>query len=225
MPGRIIPLVNDEIYHVFNRGIASQPIFLNKKDYQKAFDTLIYYQNITPPVKYSKFIGQPSDYRREVLTRLKKEKKFLVEIICYSFMPNHFHLLIKQKQNNGISKFVGNFTNSYTRYFNIKSERNGPIFQGKFKAVRIASDEQLLHVSRYIHLNPFTSFIVRKIEDLQNYPYSSFPEYLKLNSDNFFDKEIILSQFKNTKEYQKFTFNQANYQRELNKIKHLILEK
>jgi putative transposase len=225
MPGRLVSLVNDEIYHVFNRGIAHLPTFLNTTDYERAFHTLIYYQNINPPIKYSTFIEQPAEDRTYVLNKLAKEKNISAEIICYCFMPNHFHLLLKQKQKNGISKFVGKFENSYTRYFNTKSERNGPIFQGRFKAVRIETDEQLLHVSRYIHLNPFTSSIVQKIEDLQKYIYSSYPEYLNIIHTNFFEKEPIVSHFNDINAYQIFIHNQANYQRELKRIRHLILEK
>jgi putative transposase len=225
MPGRLVSLVNDEIYHVFNRGIAHLPTFLNTTDYERAFHTLIYYQNINPPIKYSTFIEQPTEDRTYILNKFAKEKNITAEIICYCFMPNHFHLLLKQKRKNGISKFIGNFENSYTRYFNTKSERNGPMFQGRFKAVRIETDEQLLHVSRYIHLNPFTSSIIQKIDNLKNYLFSSFPEYLNISKTDFFNKRLILSHFKNTQCYQQFIYNQANYQRELGRIKHLILEK
>ena len=76
-----------------------------------------------------------------------------MEIICYCLMPNHLHLLLRQLMDGGISKFMSNFANSYTRYFNTKSKRKGPVFEGKFKAKRIETDEQLLHLSRHIHLN------------------------------------------------------------------------
>ena len=140
-------------------------------------------------------------------------------------MPNHFHLLLKQIIDGGISKFMSNFTNRYTRYLNTKNDRNGPIFQGRFKAIRIETDEQLLHVCRYIHLNPYTSYVVKTFSNLEKYPYSSFPEYLGKTKREFCNKELILHHFnKDRKDYKKFVFNQANYQRELNKIKHLTLE-
>lgn len=139
-------------------------------------------------------------------------------------MPNHFHLLLKQKVDNGISKFVANFSNSYTRYLNTKTRRIGPIFQGKFQAIRIETEEHLQHVCRYIHLNPYTSYLVKDLNDLENYPYSSFPEYLGKTKKDFCQKEDILYHFKSPKKYREFVFNQADYQRSSNRIKHLSLE-
>jgi len=224
MPGRNIPLVTDQIYHVVNRGVASTPVFLNKKDYLRAQETILYYQNQSPSLSYSHFLRLPIKQKSEILEILNEKGEFLVDIIALCLMPNHIHLLLKQNQERGISIFMSNLTNSYTRYFNKRNERIGPLFQGKFKAVRIESDEQLLHVSRYIHLNPFTSFIVKTLKDLEVYPYSSLPEYLRYSKTNFFQKEIVLGQFKSRSSYKMFIFNQAEYQRQLERIKHLILE-
>lgn len=225
MPGRDIPLVNGEIYHVFNRGVANQPIFLQKRDYQRFLDAVSYYQNKNVPIRYSKFLALSRIERNKMYDELFKKKDFFIEIICYCLMPNHFHLLLKQIDSGGISKFVGNLSNSYTRFFNTKNKRSGPLLQGKFKAIRIETDEQLLHVSRYIHLNPYTSFTVKNIEELTLYPYSSFGEYLKLHDTKIVSKDLISTHFKTFKLFREFTFNQAEYQKQLAKIKHLILEK
>ena len=140
-------------------------------------------------------------------------------------MPNHFHLLLKQEQDGGISKFMSNFQNSYTRYYNVKNSRIGSLFLDQFKAVRIETEEQLIHVSRYIHLNPFTGFIVNKFEDLTGYLWSSLREYLFEDIPNpISDAQLVLGYFKNTAAYKQFVFNQAQYQRELKKIQHLIFE-
>lgn len=224
MPGRKIPLVNNEIYHVLNKGISLQPTFLTKRDYQRALQTIFYYQNQKPPLKYSRFLSLSNKQRETILDNLRKQKLILVEIIAFCLMPNHFHFLLKQVANIGISKFISNFTNSYTRYFNTKNKREGALFKGKFKSVRIESDEQLLHVSRYTHLNPYSSYVIKTLEELENYPYSSLPEYLQRSPKGSCQKEIILDQFKNLNSYKNFVFDQANYQRELENIKHLILE-
>jgi len=225
MPGRKIPLVNNEVYHILNRGISLQPTFINKRDYDRAFQTIFYYQNQSLPLKYSRFLYLSAERRVKILENLKAQRKFLVEVIAFCLMPNHFHFLLKQTVKNGISMFMSNFTNSYTRYFNTKHERNGPLFQGKFKAKRIQSDEQLLHVSRYIHLNPYTSYVVKNLKELTNYFHSSFPEYIRQPKGGFCGKEIILSQFKDNNLYKKFVLDQADYQRKLETIKHLLLEK
>jgi putative transposase len=185
----------------------------------------MYYQNTNPPVKYSLFLEQTRDYQDEVLHTLKQKHNYWVEIIAYCFMPNHFHFLLKQVKTSGISKFVANFCNSYTKYINIKSERNGPLFQGKFKAVHVATDEQLAHVSRYIHLNPLSSDVVKNFQELKKYEYSSLSEYLNLSGTSFFEKDVVINNFKSLHAYEKFVANQADYQHKLNRIKHLMIEK
>lgn len=220
MPGRLVPLITDEIYHVFNKGIASQPVFTNQSDYQRGENSLFYYKHINPPVKYSRLFSLHKDDRNDLLNQLGKEKQNLVDLLTYCFMPNHFHLLLKQLVDNGISQYLSNFTNSYTRYFNTKYERSGPIFQGKFKAVHIESNEQLLHVSRYIHLNPYSASVVNSIEQLKAYPYSSLA---KLSTSKV-ESNLITDQFKNIDEYNKFVIDQADYQKQLHQIKSLTLE-
>lgn len=220
MPGRLVPLITEEIYHIFNKGVASQPVFTNKSDYQRGEDSLYYYKHINPPVKYSRLFSLHKDDRNNLLNQLEKEKKNLVDLIAYCFMPNHFHLLLKQLVDNGISKYLGNFANSYTKYFNTKYERSGPIFQGKFKAVPIESNEQLLHVSRYIHLNPYSASVVSSIKQLKTYPYSSLA---KLSTSKV-ESSLIVNQFKNIDEYCKFVFDQADYQKQLHQIKSVLFE-
>ena len=154
-------MVTNEYYHVLNRGVASQPIFSSKRDYRRIIATIFYYQNKEVPLKYSKFLRLAKKKRTEILENLKIRKKYRVEIICYCLMPNHIHLLLKQAIDEGISRFMSDLTNSYTRYFNTKNKRKGPLFEGKFRAIRVETDEQLLHLSRYIHLNPYSSYVVK----------------------------------------------------------------
>jgi len=216
-------LVNDQFYHVFNRGIEHQPVFTDRREYNRAFLTLDFYRFVNPSLKLSKALLLETKVREEFFHRLRQEGKKLVEIVSYCLMPNHFHFLLKQRLNDGISRFISNFANSYTRYFNTKHKRIGPIFQGVFKAVRIENDEQLIHVSRYIHLNPVVSFIVKE-ELLDTYPWSSLPEYLTDPKKGVCDKEVILEQFSSKVEYRKFVHDQIDYARRLEAIKHLILE-
>jgi len=224
MPGRQTPLITEEIYHVFNKGIASQPIFLNKSDYHRGEDSLFYYKHAAPPIKFSRLSSLSISDRNDLLKQLKKEKKNLVNLISYCLMPNHFHLLIKQKIDNGISKYLSDFSNSYTRYFNTKYERLGPIFQGKFKAVHIKNNEQLLHVSRYIHLNPYSASIIKSIGQLNNYQFSSFPKLSTLEVENEIESNLITGQFKTIKKYKEFVSDHADYQKNLHFIKKLTLE-
>ncbi len=222
MPGRKTPLVTDEIYHIFNRGIDHRPTFFGKKEYERFKEILIYYRFSNLPNRLSIFLKKSTDTRKEIFYQLQKKSKRLVDVLSYCFMPNHFHFLLRQKAENGISKFMSNFQNSYTRYFNTRHKRIGPLFLDQFKAVRIETEEQFLHVSRYIHLNPYSAYVVKTTDDLLDYQWSSLTELLNL-TEEICEKDV-LNFFKNKDDYKKFVLDQSDYQRQLNKIKHQILE-
>ncbi len=221
MPGRLLPLVSGEYYHVFNRGLDRRITFSNKKEFQRAFDTIIYYRYAAPPVKLSRFLTL-SEKDRLNSNKLLKRQPLLVSNLAYNLMPNHVHFIFRQLADKGIAIFMSHFQNSYTKYFNIRHERKGVLFEDQFKAVRVETDAQLYHLSRYIHLNPYTSYIVKTEEELLSYPWSSLLEYVG-SSKGMCDKSIILSHF-TKKSYRKFVLNQANYQRTFQKIKHLTID-
>src|SRR3989344_6157396 len=202
-------LANDQFYHIFNRGVEKRALFENKRDYERAVNTIKFYRFKNLPLKFSKFLVQLTDNKIQIYKNLEKDGE-LIEIIAYCLMPNHFHFLVKQLSENGISKSISNFTNSYTKYFNTKSNRNGPLVQGLFKAVRVESNEQLLHLSRYIHLNPVVSFIIKE-ENLEDYPWSSFKEYLNISAESFCKKDYILNQFKTINDYKEFVKDQISF--------------
>ena len=220
---RKLIFANEEIYHIFNRGIERRPTFADKRELDRALLALNFYRFAKLPLKLSRFLVLPETEKTKLLETLKNEYKLLVEIICYCFMPNHFHFLLKQKLENGISIFVSNFTNSYTRYFNTKHERIGPLFEGLFKAVRIESDEQLIHISRYIHLNPVSSFLIEP-DDLESYQWSSYPEFMELPDSTISNPKTILNLFSSPQGYKRFVLDQVNHARKLEQIKHLTLE-
>lgn len=222
MPGRKTAIQTDYYYHIFNRSINKEPIFTYKKCCHRAVSALEYYQHKNPPVKMSIYLSQGVD-RQQDYNKLLYQSKRMVDIIAYCLMPNHYHLILKQLEDNGIRKFISLFQNSYTRYFNTKFKRNGHLFQGKYKAVYVEEDDQLLHLMRYIHLNPFTSSVVETKEEILNYPYSSLSEYLS-NSNGLCQKDIIRSFFKTKKTLLKFILDRADYQRNIEEIKHLTFE-
>ena len=137
-------------------------------------------------------------------------------------MPTHFHFILKEIKKGGIKNFVRLTTNSYSKYFNIKYRRKGPLWEGPFKNVAIENDSQLLHLTRYIHLNPVTAKLVNKAVDWE---YSSYREYIGLTSEN--ERLCNFSEYIdiNIPEYKKFVSKQIEYQRELALIKHLIFKK
>ncbi len=224
MPSRLTPLVTNQYYHAFNRSINKEPIFIKASSCDRAIQTISYYSFENPPIRLSYFLAQGPHKRNEIMQNVKKNSARLVDIITYCLMPNHYHLLLKQVSEDGISKFISLFQNSYTRYFNTKFLRQGHLFQGQFKVVRIEDNEQLIHVHRYIHLNPHTSFVVKTLAYLEKYAYSSLPEYISGNNNDICAKAAILEQFPSISAYKEFLWDQADYQRKLDQVKHLAFE-
>ena len=144
-------------------------------------------------------------------------------------MPNHFHFLIQQLTPNAISRFLSNLCNSHSRYFNVKYETVGSLFQGRFKAKKVDKDEYLVHLSRYIHLNPVELFSYLgkgAFEQLCQYRWSSLPLYLTGNSNEIVNPQRVLSYFSSknpTADYRNFI--EANIQLKVDPtIEHLAFE-
>lgn len=188
------------------------PIFNNSYDYSRFMKTTLYYLIDGPKPRFSIF--SPT-------TQLLNAEKRIVEIVCYCLMPNHFHFLLQQKRDAGITEFASKLTNSYTKYFNIKNRRVGPLFQGEFKSVYIETNEQLLHLSRYIHLNPLVDYVTKYLE---NYKWSSYIEYINSSINGDCQKDIILNQFKSLNDYKQFVLNWEDYGKKLEAIKHQLLD-
>ena len=139
-----------EYYHIYNRGTEKRDIFLDKADYLR-FIVLLYISNNTDIVHISNLINQGESLMK--ILNIDKQDT-LVDIGAYCLMPNHFHILVKEKIENGISKFMGKLTTGYSMYFNKRYDRTGSLFQGVFKSVHADSDEYLKYLFAYIHLNP-----------------------------------------------------------------------
>ena len=215
-------MATEEIYHIFNRGVERRKIFTDQWEYRRALDTMSYYRFLEPPIRYSKYIILEEKWRVQLLKALLTSR-LQVDILAFCLMPNHFHLLLKQTADAGISRFVSKFCDSYSKYFNIKHDRVGPLFQGPFKAVRVESEEQLIHLSRYIHLNPISSFLIKKTE-LNSYPWSSLPEYLAPQKNTLSNPKFIGELFKSPSKYRDFVHNQVDYVQKLEHIKHLVFD-
>lgn len=221
MPRRKTVLATNEIYHIFNRSIAKQEIFSSAVSLRKVIEIVDFYR-FPQKMRLSKFKNLSKKLREDYLFSLKRETS-LVEVYAFAFMPNHYHFLLKQIQDKGISLFISNFQNSFAKYFNIKNDRNGALFQNSFKGKRVETDEQLLHISRYIHLNPVTSYII-EFDDLIFYPYTSFIYYHKKTNNSFVNTEFLMKFFSSQEDYNNFVKDQVGYQRDLAIIKDLLLE-
>jgi putative transposase len=221
MPGRSTPIISGYAYHVYNRGINHQPTFASKRNYDRFITTLKYYKYVNLPVKLSRFLSINDTNKNEILLKLQNSES-LVDIIAYCLMPNHYHLLLKQNTDGGISKYIANVQNSYTKYFNTRNARDGALFLNQFKAVRIESDDQMIHISRYINLNPYTGYVIKEFKDIYTYLWSSIKEYME--RPVWCNIDPVLAHFRNKNEYQKYLNDQASYQRELSSIRHVVCE-
>jgi REP element-mobilizing transposase RayT len=165
-------------YHVIIRGNNKQEIFLND-----------------------------SDRRRLVLRLEEYSGKYNIKILCYALMPNHVHLLLRQDGEISISKFMQAINTGYTMYFNLKHNRSGHLFQGRFHSTLVDSDEYLIQLSRYIHLNPIKAGLTKRID---GYPWSSYLEYVGRRQTTFVETDFILSYFSKKNRQQDYkTFVKA----------------
>lgn len=215
---------NDEYYHVYNRGVEKRKIFLNVSDYERfmlALELMNDEQDglmiLWRDYKESKPNAQIKDFLR---LNLREKRKKLVEIICYCLNQNHYHLILKQISERGVERFMQRLGTGHTMYFNKKNKRSGVLFQGGFKSSHIDSNEYLLYLSAYVNGN---NFIHGYRKDF-NWPYSSVGEYIGKNKKNLCRKSVILEQFKDIREYEKFCRTNIFYLRDKKETEKYLLE-
>jgi REP element-mobilizing transposase RayT len=189
MPYRKTELKAGEHYHIYNRGNNFQPIFFEHENY-------VYF--------------------------LRQFKKYFssvdVEVVAYCLMPNHYHLLVHLKTDR-FSEIMQAFSLSYSKSINKRFGRVGSLFQGRFKSVHVDRNEYLLHLSRYIHLNPVKANLVSRAEDWE---FSSCQEFIGLRNGTLPKPEIVLSQFPTRESYRIFV---ESYIESDNKIiQHLVVD-
>ncbi|MBC8235728.1 transposase [bacterium] len=189
MPYRNVEFRAGEYYHLYNRGNNFQPIFFERDNY-------LYF--------------------------LRLLRKYLVietiEIVVYCLMPNHYHLLVYLNTDD-LSSLMQPFALAYTKAINKRYNRVGSLFQGRFKAIHVDRDEYLLHLSRYIHLNPITDGLVRRVEDWE---FSNYPEFIGLRNGKLSKPDRVLSYFPLSNDYCIFVEGYVEGDKEI--IEHLTFD-
>jgi len=204
--------VKDGHYHVYNRGVEKRNIFQDIQDY-KIF--MRYLKDSLSTLDKSKIESKEFILKGQAfkgVPRLPKNFHGKIEIIAYCLMPNHFHLLLKQVENDSLQKFMQALLTRYSIYFNKKYDRVGSLFQGRYKAVLVLEINYLLHLSRYIHLNPseYSSNLIGAYSSYANYLGSRKTRWVKPDFVlNFFNKEIS-PEFKKVISYKDFVENYKN---------------
>jgi len=190
---RKITFSTAEIYHVFNRGVDKRLIFQEPADTTRFLQSIKEFNTLEP-------IGSLFEISFEK-KKIKKATKPLVHIIAYCLNQNHYHLLMKQVTYSGISNFMNRLNGGYSRYSNTKDQMDSSIFQGRFKAIQVDNNNYLLHLSVYINLNNKVHQLGDRVAKLVR---SSMGEYENYKPDNICKKDIVLKQFKNSKDYVQF---------------------
>lgn len=220
---RKIEFASSEHYHVFNRGADKREIFSDTKDYERfllAMD-LVNDQEDGLMVNWRDFKNANKGATLEDFLKPGFRKRDpLVKIVAYCLNPNHYHFILEQVADKGIEKFMHKIGTSHTKYFNKKNKRSGTLFQGRFKAVHIDSNEYLLYLSAYVNKNNF----VHGYNQNDSWPYSSLYDYLYGRNSKIVNKDVILGQFKNAEEYKVFLEKNALYMKENKERERYLIE-
>lgn len=188
---RVTAFVNEEYYHVFSRGVDKRKIFNSDQDYMR----FIFLLHLSKSSKSFKLRDFPSQKILE-----KEIEDANVEIVEWSLMPNHFHLILKQKKDGGIEKYMRKVLTGYSMYFNLKNNRTGALFSGRFKSKHINDDLYFKKVREYVKLNPLEIYFknwdetlnmddaqinekqIKELAEkhLKNFKYSSYNNFIML---------------------------------------------
>jgi len=230
-----IPVIANEIYHVCNRGVDHRKIFLDEDDYFRFIHDLFEFNDEDNVSNINYFFNKSPKHNIDVGRPYFKPRKLLVEILAFALMPNHYHLLIKPKTDNGGPEFMKKINGGYAKYFNNKYQRSGALFQGKYKAVIIKDEAHFIHIPYYIHANPLDlvapEWREKKIADsqkafefLESYRWSSFLDYGgKKNFPSVTQREFLLNVVGGESNYTKY-FKEWLNSMEISNFSHLALE-
>lgn len=210
--------INGEYYHIYNRGVDKREIFLDSSNFTRFLSGMREFNDSRPAWKVK--IEKSKTFEVSPRVTRGETSNALVSIIAYCVNPNHFHFILRQERDDGITDFMRKLGTGYTMYFNKKYEHSGVIFQGTFKSIHISTNEYLLYLSAYVNKNYFIHGY-----DKEDWKYSSLPDYLGKRGGTLCSKEIILGQFNNNfSEYEKYLNDNALYFKEKKEMEKYILE-
>lgn len=239
MPYRKQQFSNNDIHHITLKAIDNNLLFKDTDDYFRGIFT-IYELNNSNPVT----IQERRRVRKVFKSRTSRDPNFtfedkrdrLVDILCFCFMPNHIHLLLRQIKDNGITKFMSKTGAGYGGYFNRKHNRQGHVFQSRFNAVPVKTDDQLKVTVVYICTNPLSlkypnwkKVRIENIEEahsfLKEYKWSSYPDLAGIkNFSSVTQRDFILEIVNGSEKCEEFIKNWIEYKGESKKYHDLFLE-
>jgi putative transposase len=211
-------LVENEYYHIYNRGTEKRKIFLDSSDYLRFLKSMNEFNSVDPIGSlYEKYLRNKKNGGSTSTMEVEPPK--LVEFICYSLLPNHFHFMLKQLSDRGIEKFMQRIGTGYTMYFNKKHQRSGSLFQGKFKS-SLVRDGMFLYLSAYVNCNAE----VHGISKAESYQWSSFSDYLGKTKYGLCNIRIIMDEFQGGEDYRNFARESVEAMRQKKADEKIVLE-
>ncbi len=218
MPSKKIRFENGKIYHLFNRGVEKRDIFIDKKDYFR-FVSCLYEMNSKGKILMREKIEQKLEKKKAILPAPTIKRERLIDILSFCLMPNHYHLIVRQLTDNGISLFMKKLGDGYVGYFNSKYDRRGmgSLFQGRFKTVQVEKEEQLINLFWYIFVNPLDLIekdwkeegikdVEKILRFLNSYRWSSYLDSIgKKNFPSIIDKSFLTENLGSPEKIKKTT--------------------
>ncbi len=238
---RKIKFEQGKIYHIYNRGVEKRNIFLNNSDKWRFLQAMFLFNNKDSLLSTLYNIERENKGRinfnllKEFIDKNQENRKPLVRIMADCLMLNHYHLLVEEIQENGISRFMHKLGVGYASYFNKKYNRVGSLFQGRFKAVAIENDIQLQYILVYINVINPGQLIEPELKEkgivdidkimnfAKNYSFGTNLDYLGLRDSILIDKGLFKEFFPNSEEYEEFVKDVLSTKK-CDKINHLIFE-
>jgi putative transposase len=202
MPQKRIQFENDKYYHLYNRGVDKRVVFSKESDYYRFLISMQEF-NTPDPIGslFARNIIKASEALKPRKTKQEPDKSIkLVEFIAFCLNPNHFHLLVRQLVEGGISKFMQKLQMGYTNFFNLQYDRSGSLLQGKFKVTEIGSTDLLDYISAYINGNPE----IHGLRPADSWKWSSCSDYLGSTEYKLCDVSLVMRHFKNTESYKEY---------------------
>ncbi|PIU77969.1 MAG: hypothetical protein COZ28_03575 [Candidatus Moranbacteria bacterium CG_4_10_14_3_um_filter_44_15] len=197
------PLVNNEFYHIYNRGVDKREVFSDDHDCTRFLLSMNLLND-----KQDGLMIKWRDYQRcvknanpgDFLKLNFRKREYLVDIVSYCLMSNHYHFVLKQNVEKGIERFLQKLGTSYTKYFNKKYQRNGSLFQGTFKSSHISSTGLLLRMAVYASCNSE----IHKVSPAKNYPWCSFLSHARIKKNDITKKDLFLEHFRSGNDFEKY---------------------
>ena len=204
--------MKEGIYHVLSRGVDKRKIFMDDSDNYRFIHDLFEFNDEAPAAnnfhKFNDIVSRYSEVKRQ-------PRKLLVDILSFCLLPNHYHLMLANRAENGISMFMRKLNVGYAKYFNEKNERTGALFEGRYKSIKLEKQAHFIHLPYYIHLNPLDLFAPEwragelknykgSVKFLDSYRWSSHLDYLgEKNFPSLTSRDFLLEIFGGEKGYRK----------------------